>query len=171
MLFMGEEWHSSRPFQFFCDFGAGLADAVRNGRRQEFSKFAAFASEAARASIPDPQSVETFRASKLDWAALSEPDHSAVFRSYQYLLAIRARYITPLLPKLRRGGDYTLVAPGALIVRWSADDGTELTLLANLSAHAVAGFPDAPGRLLWEEGQIEADGTYPAWTLRWILRA
>ena len=28
MLFMGEEWHSCRPFLFFCDFGAELGDAV-----------------------------------------------------------------------------------------------------------------------------------------------
>src|ERR1019366_9227511 len=29
LLFMGEEWHSRRPFQFFCDFGGDLAEAVR----------------------------------------------------------------------------------------------------------------------------------------------
>ena len=40
MLFMGEEWASKRPFQFFCDFGPPLAEAVRQGRRLEFAQFA-----------------------------------------------------------------------------------------------------------------------------------
>ena len=170
MLFMGEEWQSSRPFQFFCDFGGELADAVRSGRRQEFSRFAAFASESARASIPDPQANETFQGSKLDWEALAQPSHAAVFRAYRDLLSVRARYVVPLLPHLRGAGEYTLIGKGALRVRWNAVNGAQLTLLANLSAEAVSGFPDADGQLLWEQGQIEANGTYPAWTVRWILR-
>ena len=42
MLFMGEEWAASQPFPFFCDFGGELADAVREGRREEFAKFPEF---------------------------------------------------------------------------------------------------------------------------------
>src|SRR6202008_3331251 len=37
MLFMGEEWAAAQPFPFFCDVGPDLADAVRNGRRDEFA--------------------------------------------------------------------------------------------------------------------------------------
>ncbi|HEV3484725.1 MAG TPA: hypothetical protein VG106_04915, partial [Vicinamibacterales bacterium] len=43
-------------------------DATREGRRREFAKFAAFAGE----DIPDPQSEETFLASKLDRANADE---------------------------------------------------------------------------------------------------
>ena len=39
MLFMGEEWGATEPFPFFCDFDADLAEAVREGRRQEFARF------------------------------------------------------------------------------------------------------------------------------------
>jgi 1,4-alpha-glucan branching enzyme len=42
MLFMGEEWAATSPFPFFCDFGSELADAVRQGRREEFAKFPEF---------------------------------------------------------------------------------------------------------------------------------
>ena len=42
MLFMGEEWGCTTPFLFFCDFHDELADAVREGRRKEFTKFASF---------------------------------------------------------------------------------------------------------------------------------
>jgi malto-oligosyltrehalose trehalohydrolase len=171
MLFMGEEWQSTRPFQFFCDFTAELADAVRNGRRQEFARFRAFASRSARERIPDPLAEATFRASHLDWEVLEESAHAQALRRYRDLLAIRARHIVPLLPQLRHGGQYTIVDSGAVVIRWQSERGALLTLLANLSAHSSSGFPDVPGHLLWEEGRIEADGTYPAWTVRWMLRA
>jgi len=170
MLFMGEEWHSTRPFQFFCDFGAELAESVSRGRRQEFSKFAAFASESARERIPDPQAMATFLASKLDWEARGQPSHSAVLRWYQDLLSVRAKHIVPLLPALRTAGEYTILGPGALIVRWRTTNAMELTLLANLSAQRTCGFPQIAGELLWEEGLIDALGTYPAWSVRWLLR-
>jgi malto-oligosyltrehalose trehalohydrolase len=171
MLFMGEEWHSDRPFQFFCDFGADQADAVRNGRRQEFSRFAAFASESARELIPDPQALATFQASKLDWELLRLPSHVAVLRWYRDLLLARAKNIVPLLPGLTQAGEYTVVGPGAFTVRWRTTNDIELILLANLSAHSVSGFPQTAGELLWEEGLIDAHGIYPAWTVRWLLRA
>ena len=38
MLFMGEEWGATTPFQFFTDFpDPDLAEAVRKGRRSEFA--------------------------------------------------------------------------------------------------------------------------------------
>ena len=50
MLFMGEEWGSTKPFPFFCDFRGDLAEAVRSGRRKEFADaYARYGDE-----IPDP---------------------------------------------------------------------------------------------------------------------
>lgn len=61
MLFMGEEYGEPAPFQFFSDhIDKEIADATRDGRRAEFAAFASFTEE-----IPDPQSVDTFNASKL----------------------------------------------------------------------------------------------------------
>ncbi|WP_306286175.1 malto-oligosyltrehalose trehalohydrolase [Sphingomonas sp. Ant20] len=60
LLFMGDETGSETPFLFFTDFHDELADAVRDGRRREFAKFAAFADESARAAIPDPNARATF---------------------------------------------------------------------------------------------------------------
>ena len=62
MLFMGEEWGENAPFQFFTDhIDKRIAKATREGRREEFAEFAAFAGE----EVPDPQAVETFERSKL----------------------------------------------------------------------------------------------------------
>ena len=56
MLFMGEEYGETAPFQFFSDhIDPEIADATRDGRRAEFAAFASFAEE-----IPDPQAEQTF---------------------------------------------------------------------------------------------------------------
>jgi len=59
LLFMGQEMAADDPFLFFCDFGADLADAVTQGRRREFARFAQFADDAAQRSIPDPNDPTT----------------------------------------------------------------------------------------------------------------
>ena len=62
MLFMGEEHGERAPFQFFSDhIDKRMADATREGRRQEFAAFAEFAGE----EVPDPQDPATFERSKL----------------------------------------------------------------------------------------------------------
>ena len=61
MLFMGEEYGETAPFQFFTDHvDPDIAAATREGRRQEFARFASFGEE-----VPDPQDPATFERSKL----------------------------------------------------------------------------------------------------------
>jgi malto-oligosyltrehalose trehalohydrolase len=171
LLFMGEEWHSRRPFQFFCDFAGELGDTVRTGRRLEFARFEAFRDAGERHSIPDPQAERTFDDSKLDWDRLADPAHAATLRWYRDLLSVRRRHIAPLLPALAQAGEFRIIDDGALVVRWLAHGGTELTLMANLSARATPGFPAERGSLLWQQGHADAAGTLAAWSLRWTLRA
>ncbi|MEO6828969.1 MAG: malto-oligosyltrehalose trehalohydrolase, partial [Acidobacteriaceae bacterium] len=68
LIFMGQEWAAPEPFLFFTDHNAELGRLVTEGRRKEFMHFDAFADEARRESIPDPQADSTFLASKLDWS-------------------------------------------------------------------------------------------------------
>src|SRR5919202_1989096 len=57
LLFMGEEYDESRPFQFFTDhIDPYIAEATREGRKKEFAKFSAFSGR----DVPDPQSERTF---------------------------------------------------------------------------------------------------------------
>ena len=68
LLFMGEEHFEEHPFQFFTDhIDPAIADATREGRKQEFAAFTSFSGE----GIPDPQDVDTFLRSKI---AVREPD-------------------------------------------------------------------------------------------------
>ncbi len=62
MLFMGEEYGETAPFQFFSDhIDEQIATATRDGRRREFAAFAEFAGE----EVPDPQDPATFERSRL----------------------------------------------------------------------------------------------------------
>jgi maltooligosyltrehalose trehalohydrolase len=85
MLFQGEEWNASTPFQYFTDHqDAQLAESVRKGRRAEFAHFVANASE-----IPDPQASQTFQRSKLDWDERENGTHRELYEWYRRLLRLR----------------------------------------------------------------------------------
>jgi maltooligosyltrehalose trehalohydrolase len=91
MLFMGEEWGATTPWQFFTSYDKPeLAEAVRKGRRAEFSGHG-WAEE----EVPDPQDPATRDRSVLNWAELENPDQERIFRWYRDLIALRRR--TPAL--------------------------------------------------------------------------
>ena len=85
MLFMGEEWAASTPFQFFTDFSdEGLREAVSAGRRSEFASHGWSFDE-----VPDPQDEATYRRSQLDWAEAHEGEHARMLAWYRDLIALR----------------------------------------------------------------------------------
>jgi maltooligosyltrehalose trehalohydrolase len=85
MLFMGEEWGASTPWQYFTDHtDPALAEAVRQGRRAEFAEHGWDEGD-----VPDPQDPATFERSKLDWDELGREPHARVLRWYRDLLALR----------------------------------------------------------------------------------
>ncbi len=148
LVFMGEEMGSTTPFLFFTDFGHALADAVREGRRREFVHFPAFADEAARARIPDPNDHATFEAS----IPQAGPDAEEWRALYRDLLAIRARDIVPHLAGCRSLGA-EVVGKGAIKARWRLGNGAELAILANFGNEPLE--RDAPaGRQLFRTGDL-----------------
>lgn len=87
MIFQGEEWAAGSPFLYFTDHAdPTLGEAVRAGRRQEFAAFGWDPED-----IPDPQDVNTFLRSRLDWSELDEAFHGRMLAWYQALLALRKR--------------------------------------------------------------------------------
>jgi maltooligosyltrehalose trehalohydrolase len=85
LLFQGEEWAASAPFQYFTDHAdPHLARAVSEGRRSEFAAFGWSPND-----VPDPQDAATFERSKLDWNEIERPPHDDMRRWYGRLTAIR----------------------------------------------------------------------------------
>ncbi|SEB49290.1 maltooligosyl trehalose hydrolase [Nocardioides exalbidus] len=85
MLFMGEEWAASSPFQFFTSHPEPeLGRATAEGRIAEFEKMGWDPAE-----VPDPQDPETFLRSKLDWSELTEGRHAVVLDCYRRLARLR----------------------------------------------------------------------------------
>ncbi|HEV8221847.1 MAG TPA: malto-oligosyltrehalose trehalohydrolase [Streptosporangiaceae bacterium] len=87
MLFQGEEWAASAPFQYFTDHrDPELARAVSEGRRREFAGFGWDP-----ADVPDPQEEATFARSKLDWTERGAEPHAGLLAWYTELIALRRR--------------------------------------------------------------------------------
>ena len=145
LLFMGEEWGCRQPFLFFCDFDGELGEAVRNGRREEFKRFAGF-----KDRIPDPLAETTFRRCVLRW----KDRDMGWLAHYKELLSLRRNEIAPLH---FAAGRYRMLGERAFEVTWDS-----LTLIANCgdAAVAVRSFPDK--KPLWSNG---APGN--PWTVNW----
>jgi maltooligosyltrehalose trehalohydrolase len=87
LLFMGEEWAASTPFQYFTDHpDPELGRAVSEGRRSEFSHFGWDPEQ-----VPDPQDESTFRRSKLDWTEPEQGFHREMLEWYRALISLRRR--------------------------------------------------------------------------------
>ncbi|HET7825658.1 MAG TPA: malto-oligosyltrehalose trehalohydrolase, partial [Anaeromyxobacter sp.] len=98
LLFMGEEYGETRPFQYFTSHSDPvLAKAVSEGRKGEFIGHAD--------EVPDPQDPETFRRSKLSHRR--DGRHGALRDHYRRLLALRRRHLGEIAagwPRIRRDG-------------------------------------------------------------------
>jgi len=83
-LVQGEEWGAQTPFLYFTDHeNAELGRLVAEGRSREFGSFRR------QGEVPDPQELETFTRSKLNWSELSEPPHAEIYDWYRRLIHLR----------------------------------------------------------------------------------
>ena len=137
LLFMGEEWATSRPFMFFCDFEPDLAAAVREGRQREFAQFAEFGEAAAQGRIPDATEEGSFDACRLDWSEREREPHRTWLERYRRMLLVRRDAIVPRLAGIGPGGAFRRLGPAALRAEWTLGDGALLLLFANFGDAAV----------------------------------
>lgn len=91
MIFEGEEFAASSPFQYFADHDdPQMAKAVLEGRKREFAAFGWNPDE-----IPDPEKLETFERSKLKWDEIDEGKHKEMLEWFRQLIYLR-RHSTSL---------------------------------------------------------------------------
>lgn len=162
MLFMGEEWASSSPFQFFSSHPEPeLARATAEGRKKEFAEHGWDADE-----IPDPQDPATFQRSKLNWAEIGDGDHARLHAFYRALIALRRdepELADPWLDHLRVEFDEHR--------RWFVMHRGAVSVVCNLGEQHV----DVPATgevvLAWDEPQTVGDTTRLAGHSVALLRA
>jgi maltooligosyltrehalose trehalohydrolase len=158
MLFQGEEWNASSPFQYFTDHvSPELAEAVRRGRREEFRAFG-WAPE----DVPDPQDEATFLRSKLDWAEVKRPPHAAHLELTRKLIALRRS-----TPDLLDGRLDRVEVDVDEEARWLRVRRGRVTVLANVGK-APARVPRPEGEPDLASGALRGDELAGASFAIWI---
>ncbi|OLD69699.1 MAG: malto-oligosyltrehalose trehalohydrolase [Candidatus Rokubacteria bacterium 13_1_20CM_70_15] len=142
LLFMGEEYGETAPFHFFTSFiDRELAERVRRGRLEEFSRFGW------QGTIADPNAPATFVASRLNHALGGAPRHRALREYYRRWLTLRRTHAA----LGARDKDLMRVAldDAVLTLTRATPAGDEVRLIANLGAAWRAwSLPDTAWRLV-----------------------
>lgn len=139
MLFMGEEWGASTPWQFFTSHPEPeLAEATRRGRRAEFAAMGWDES-----LVPDPNDPATFERSKLDWSETEQGDHRRLLQLYRALARLR-REQPELTDPSRAGQQAECAGPGRWVLHRDA-----ATIYVNLSPQEWAVDDIGDEREVW----------------------
>jgi maltooligosyltrehalose trehalohydrolase len=126
LLFHGEEWGASTPFQYFTDHeDPELGRAVREGRRSEFAAFGWSAEE-----VPDPQDPATFARSRLDWRELAHEPHASILDWHRRLIRLRRQ-----LPALADGRMDQVHVRFDEDEHWLVLERGPVTVACNLASH------------------------------------
>ncbi len=148
LLFMGQEWATLTPFQFFTDHNEELGRLVTEGRKEEFGHFPGMSEE----DVPDPQLEETFERSKLRWDEREAMPHAGTLALYRDLLALR-RDLPPADERnfeveahgarglVLRRGPYTLAAAFADDLALPVPGGAKLVLHTEAEEYVEDGQP------------------------------
>ncbi len=141
LLFMGQEFDESNPFQFFTDYGDPvLQQAVSEGRRNEFKDFDF-------QDVPDPQDPATFDRSKLDWSRAE--GENPMLEWYAALLALRKECVIDAERACK-----AKLCDGILTMQVPAET-PKLTVVARIQGHAPLPLPETGWKKVLA---AEADG-------------
>jgi maltooligosyltrehalose trehalohydrolase len=172
LLWMGQEWAASTPFQFFTDHHAELGRLVTAGRRREFAAFTAFSGE----TVPDPQDATTFLRSRLRWEEREQEPHCGVLALYHDLLRLRREH-PALRERSRASFSVEAVGERAVLLRREAtvqetedvetrrqqrawgSSSQPLLIIVNLGAACTIDLPIAPERLAEARVLIDSEDT------------
>ncbi|ALX66328.1 malto-oligosyltrehalose trehalohydrolase [Microbacterium sp. XT11] len=159
MLFMGEEWGASTPWQFFTSHPEpDLGRATAEGRIAEFARMGWDP-----AVVPDPQDPRTFERSHLRWSERDDPVHARLLALYRDLIALRRAVPALTDPDMSRTRVETMpspdrpdAAPDARVYRIERGDVAVLVNLSGCDAEFEVG--SATGVLLATAEVGVADG-------------
>jgi maltooligosyltrehalose trehalohydrolase len=141
LLFMGEEYGETAPFQYFVSHDdPSLVAAVRQGRRNEFARFGW------TGDIPDPEDESTFRRCKLNWDLQTASHHRVLWHFYRELLRLRRE--VPALAQLDKNAFEVIsfAGPKVLVVKRGIDRGQVLIVCHFDQTPTEFTLPIPPGR-------------------------
>ena len=151
LLFMGEEYGESAPFMYFVSHSdPDLVRGVREGRQQEFRAFGW------DKEVPDPQSLEVFQQSTLNWQQAETKQGRALRSLYRQLIQLRQQQ--PALANLDRDAVQVQSWPSqsALLVVRSGGE-PPLWLALNFGEAPAQGAPELPPGSQWAKCLDTAD--------------
>ncbi|WP_166871264.1 malto-oligosyltrehalose trehalohydrolase [Salinibacterium sp. ZJ450] len=135
MLFMGEEWAASTPWQFFTSHPEPeLGVATAKGRIAEFARMGWDES-----TVPNPQDPATFDRSKLRWEEREQGEHARLLALYRQLAELRAGHPEFRDPRFRD-------------IRTRFDAAAGWFLLGRGAVSIAVNFSDQPTRVPLEAG-------------------
>jgi len=156
MLFQGQEFGASAPFQYFADHNPELAKAVQKGRAEFVTQFPSLASPEMQQRLAPPHAMETFAQCKLDWEEYDR--HLPQRRLHEDLLALR-RSETAFRAQSAGDVDGAVLAAEALVLRFATPrEQDERLLIVNFGPDLVAGSFAEP---------LVAPPTSSRWVVQW----
>lgn len=166
MLFMGEDYAARQPFLYFCDYAGELAAAITNGRRTEFAEFGGFTHSEQRERIPDPNAIETFERSRLNWDDRNSAPHREWLAYVRQLLALRSEHVVPHIVDIKPGTARFEANETLVRVQWPARDRT-LQLDANFGQSPRECSATQAATVLFSTASVVEPGRLGAWEVRW----
>jgi maltooligosyltrehalose trehalohydrolase len=150
LLFMGEEYGETSPFQYFIHHqDPNLVEAVRRGRREEFAAFGW------QANVPDPQDEATFQRSQLRHPLREQEPHATLFAFYRELIQFRKQ------EALGDGGPWKVweCSTSTLLILREAQS-NRLTMIFNFSENAASTVLLRDLKGLWRTRLHSADASW-----------
>lgn len=149
MIFEGEEYAASTPFQYFADHeDPEMARSVSEGRKKEFAAFGWKQEE-----IPDPEKTETFERSKLNWDEVHEGRHKEMLEWYKSLIELRRKS-----PSLNDGDPLHVKVTCDEEKRWLKMERGNVTVIVNLGAEEVRQGVEGMKLLLSSQPGVTLEG-------------
>ena len=151
MLFQGEEWAASSPFLYFADHeDEEMARLVSEGRKKEFAAFGWDEDQ-----IPNPEDLETFTRSRLNWDEIGEPKHADMLDWTRRLIHLRRNSIC-----LNDGDRGHVKVQFSEKERWLRVQRGDVNIFANLGSLPAEFSADKLGQIVLasDSGTHIADG-------------
>jgi len=162
LIFMGEEFASSKPFPYFTDVPPELHEIIHDARRDQLADFPEVVSGLALPTAEDPA---TFEAARLEWSERDEGIHAEMLALYRSLLEARARDLVPLIDGCPgHAGSVHHAERGCLWLSWRLAGNAVWHMRMNLADTSAAFDVSQPGRVVERCGSA-TDSVLGPWSV------